>query len=205
VKHVVRRQAALAGRVVDSATGKPLRGVRIDLVAVPAPLQRVLELKRLRHGAAWERLDDRPDRTRTDVAGMFAFLDLPSGAYGLAASLPAGGRRYGPGKGKATIKRNRAGDVALAWVELELPATSVAGKVSDPGSKPVVLASVQVKGGPERVYTDSRGRYLLAGVESGPRTLVVTARGFQPAEQPVELAKPGASKTVNVTLTPSTS
>jgi hypothetical protein len=184
-RQVVRRQVALAGGVVDGTTGSPLAGAIVELSSVPASFR--------------EPRDSR--RTVTDVSGRFTFIDLPSGAYGLAVSYPAGGRRYGAATAKATVKRNKAGDVALTWVDLPLPATGVSGKVTGPGSKPVVLASVQVKGGPEKAYTDGQGKYVLAGLESGPRTLVVTARGFKAAEKAVDLATPGSSKTVNVSLT----
>lgn len=205
MKHEVRHQVALAGRVVDGATGAPIAGARVELATVPPGLKGLLDVHRAQHGRTWDRLDERADRTRTDAAGRFTFLDLPSGAYALAASLPGDSRRYGAAKGKATVKRNRAGDVATAWLELSLPATSVTGKVTGPGAKPVVLAAVQVKGGLERAYTDSQGKFLLAGLESGPRTLVVTARGFKPAEKDVALKDPGTAKTVNVALTPPSS
>jgi hypothetical protein len=191
----------LAGRVVDG-DGKPVPGARVDLTAVPAALQASIAFRRVQHGAAWDAFDRRSDRTRTDTAGQFVFVDLPSGAYSLTATLPGSGSRYGAARGKAQVKRNRDGDAKLAWVELALPTTTVSGKVTGPGSKPVPLASVQVTGAPKRTFTDADGRYALSGLEAGPQTLLVRARGFEPAEQAATPTKPGATKTVNVTLTP---
>lgn len=198
----LRRQVALAGRVVDGTTHARLAGAVVTLAAIPASLETVLAAERKRHGPAWERLDRRPDRAITDATGTFVFLDLPSGAYALTASLPGGGRRYGAAKAKARVKRNKAGDLDHAWVELALPASGVAGKVTGADAKPVALASVRVKDGGERVFTDAKGQFVLSGVEPGARTLVVDARGFATAEQPVALAKPGATKTVTVVLSP---
>jgi hypothetical protein len=205
VKQVVRRQVVLAGRVVDGQTQTPLAGAIVELADAPAAFRRWLAAHRVQHGAAWERLAERPDRTRTDAAGRFAFLDLPSGSYGLAASLPGSGSRYGTSQSRARVTRDRDGNAQLAIVDLALPTTTVTGKVTGPGSKPVLLASVQVKGAPEHAFTDAQGQYVLAGLEAGQRTLLVRARGFEPAEQAAALARPGAAKTVNVTLTPAVS
>lgn len=175
MKVEVRRQVALGGRVVDAATGAPVAGAVVDA----GPGRRAV----------------------ADANGGFSFLDLASGTYALTASNPGGGRRYGQATGKAKVTRSRAGDVRLAWVELRLPATTISGKVTGSGGKPVQLAAVQLLGGTERAYTDAQGRYTLAGVESGARTLRVSARGYAVAEVQAAVDAPGGSKTVNVALT----
>lgn len=171
----VRRRVALGGRVVDSATGAPVEGAVVD--AGPA------------------------GNAVADASGRFAFLDLPSGTYAVSASDPGGGRRRGTAGGKAKVTRSRAGDVRLAWVELQLPATTISGKVTGSGGRPVALASVHVVGGTERAYTDAQGRYTLAGVEAGARRLRVRARGHEVAEVDASVDAPGGSKTVDVALT----
>jgi Carboxypeptidase regulatory-like domain len=198
---VVRRRAVLAGRVVD-ADGKPVAAARVELTAVPRSLQPSLAARRVQHGSAWDLLDRRLDRTRTDASGRFVFVDLPSGAYRVAASLPGSGSRYGTASGKAQVKRGGLAPAKLAWVDLELPRTTVTGKVTGPRSKPVRLASVQAKGSPGGTFTDAEGRYVLSGLEAGQHVLLVRARGFEPAEQSVALPTPGVTKRVNVTLTP---
>jgi len=205
VKQIVRRQVALAGQVVDGVTGEPVSDARVALATVPVRFQRVLDVQRLSRGEEWDRLDERADRRRTNSAGRFCFLDLPSGSYGLTVSLRAGGHRYAPGKATAVVKRNRAGHIAPAWVELVLPVTIVAGTVSGPGSRPIAFASVHVQGEPARAYTDKVGHFSLTGLEPGQRSIVVAARGFVTVAQPVSIAKPGSSKTVRISLKPAPS
>jgi hypothetical protein len=200
VKAVVRRQLVLAGRVVDRRTGTPLAGALVDLTTVPAALERRVAAGSAALGPAWNEHPRRPDRAWTDAAGRFSFLDLPSGSYTLAASLPGAGSRYGTAKVRARVSRDREGNAAVELVDLPLPSTTVTGTVTGPDGKPVVLASVEAKGSPERTFTDARGRYVLPGLEAGERTLLVRARGYPAAEKAAALARPGAAKTVNVTL-----
>jgi carboxypeptidase family protein len=201
VTTVVRRQLVLAGRVVDDRTGEPLAGALVVLTTVPAALRRTLAVGSAALGpTAWEEQARRPDRARADAGGRFAFLDLPSGAYTLEASRPGSGSRYGTAKAQARVTRDSEGNAAVALVEIALPSTTVTGTVTADG-KPVVLASVEAKGSPERTFTDARGRYVLSGLEAGERTLLVRARGYEAAEKAAVLAKPGAAKTVDVTLT----
>ncbi len=63
------------------------------------------------------------------------------------------------------------------------------------------MAAILVRGSGERTYTDSAGDYLLAGLEIGQRTVIITPRGYQPREQSVTFSAAGAEQILNVTLT----
>ena len=46
----------------------------------------------------------------------------------------------------------------------------------------------------------SPGQYLLAGLETGARTVLVSAQGYQPASQTVSLSQAGVEQTLDFTL-----
>lgn len=147
----------------------------------------------------------RPDRTQAAADGIFFFVDLPAGAYTLVASLTGVGTRYGEGQTTATVTHNQ-GNIALAQADIAIPSTTVRGAITGPsldgdGSvTPVPLATIQVRGSGERTYSKSDGGYLLAGLEVGQRTILITARGYQPREQRVTFSAAGAEQILNVTL-----
>jgi hypothetical protein len=175
-----RHQVAIHGRVTDSQTGRSIQGAEVTING-PA--------KATRQAAA---------------DGHFHVLDLPAGEYTLTASLPGAGSRYGTAQSQAAIAWNGNGIQAPVVVNLALPPTTVKGHILTPAPEnpaPVVLAEVRVKGSGERAFTDGEGRYLLAGIEIGRRTLLVTARGHAPPEPAtVQLENAGDEKIVNFTL-----
>ncbi len=91
---VVSHHVAIAGRVSDRQTGKPVPGARVTITG-PADFTARLALQAQQHGDRWERMAERPDRTRAAADGHFHFIDLPAGSYALTAALPAAGSRYG--------------------------------------------------------------------------------------------------------------
>jgi hypothetical protein len=146
----------------------------------------------------------RRDLTQSAVDGIFYFLNLPDGDYTLTAAFPGLGTRYGTAGATATVTSN-ADNIDLVTTEIALPPTTVKGQISGPsldddGSGPVVLAAVRVRRSGEQTHTDDAGHYLLTGLEIGQRTLFVSARGYQTAEQTVTLNQAGAEQTLNFTL-----
>src|SRR5262249_761082 len=81
VWQTARHQVAIAGRVLDAETGKPLAGVLINIVSMPVAFRRKVELLSKSPAALTERVD----RTRSRADGLFYFLDLPEGKYTLSA------------------------------------------------------------------------------------------------------------------------
>jgi hypothetical protein len=199
---VARHQVAIAGRVTDRQTSRPLAGVRVRITAAPAAFTAWLNTYALQYGDRWAALAERPDQTWTAADGHFHFLDLPDGAYTLVASLPSAGTRYGTIQATATVVRDAGGHVTLAAADMGVPPTTLKGQVTGQGATPVVLAEVRVQGSGERAFTDAQGRYLLTGLEVGSRKVTVTARGFQPASKTVVLSAAGAERTLNFTLNP---
>jgi len=200
---IVRHRAAIAGRITDARTGRPLSGARIEITAGPQELTGRLALLARQHGSRWETMAERPDRTRAAADGFFRFLDLPAGPYTLTGSLPGSGSRYGTATVQVTLSVDGQGNVALQAVALALPSTTIQGRVSGPADAAVRLAEVRVEGSGERAWSDAQGNYMLTGVEAGSRRLTIAARGFQSKSETVALGQPGAVATRDVSLGPS--
>ena len=128
--------------------------------------------------------------------GFYRFLDLPEGSYTLTASLPKAGSRYATASAQVELGED------LEMIDLELPATTVKGKVKDGSGQAVRMAEVRVQGSGENAWSDAQGNYVLSGVEAGSRRIAVSARGFQNVSETVALGQPGAVVTRNVTLSP---
>lgn len=204
---IVRHQVAIAGRVTDAQTGRAIARALVSILAAPAEFTNWLALRRLEHGDRWLALVERPDRTLTVEDGHFHFLDLPDGQYTLEASLPGSGTRFGTAQAQAIVARDAQGKIAMAAADIALPPTTLKGRITSQiqnQNKPVVMAQVRVKGSGESAFTDSDGCYLLAGLEAGNRTLLVSATEYQTlAPQTVLLSATRAEQTQDFTLVPS--
>jgi hypothetical protein len=200
-------RAAIAGKVVDAETRQPVSGVDVALTAMPAALKKRLELQALQHGAAWERLAGRPDRTRTAEDGCFRFVDLPKGAYTLAFTLAGGKHRYGTLKQEFQVKTDAKGQLQPTLAEVLLPPTGVKGQVQGlvqgtPTALPLALIRVQSSG--ERTYGDAQGRFYLTGLETGPRLLQLSAEGFRSATAPALISEGTITQLAPIVLEPAT-
>lgn len=190
---------SIAGKVVDACTGQPVEGVGVTLAAMPPAFADRLAVRALQHGAAWEKLSERPDRTRTAPDGGFHFSDLPDGAYTLLFALRGAPHRYGP------LRRDFTAPAPIA--EVALPPTGIRGQVrglvhDTPTALP--LARVRVRGSGESAWCDARGRFYLTGVELGARELRVTANGFQSATTSVQVSEGRVTELPPLLLQPAT-
>jgi hypothetical protein len=152
----------------------------------------------------WGGLPKRADQTQTAGDGLFYFLDLPAGDYTLIASQPGSGTRYGAAQTTAAVTHTN-GDINMTTVDLAMPPTTLKGQITGPslddGSVgPVLMAQVQVQGSGESTFSDSEGQYLLAGLETGQRTVRVSAQGYQRVERTIEFAQAGSERVVNIAL-----
>ncbi|MBV9774938.1 MAG: TonB-dependent receptor, partial [Gemmatimonadetes bacterium] len=77
---------------------------------------------------------------------------------------------------------------------------TVTGTVLDAQSRPVADAAVSVVGTQRGAVTSADGRFSIAGIPAGSRTLRVSKPGFAPSEQAVTVAA-GTPATVTVRLT----
>lgn len=184
VTKVVRRQVTIAGQVADAQSALAIAGAFVEITAAPAAFTTWLTYRALSYGSDWAGLSERPDRTQSKPDGHFHFLDLPDGAYTLTAHLAGSGSRYGTVQAAATVSHNPDGSVLLSPVKLLVQPTALTGLVKKSGAA-VAMAEVRIKGTGEFTYTDDTGRYLLAGVEAGARTLLASAQGCQPGSQNV--------------------
>jgi hypothetical protein len=197
-----RHQVAIAGVVGDARTGRPLAEARVELVAAPGAFTDWLALRAQEEGSGWVALEERPDRTLTGGDGHFHFLDLPDGQYTVKASLPVAGSRYGTAQASASITRTPLGAIVRQAIDLNVPPTTVKGKVTGPAAKAVPLAEVRLRGSPARALTDSAGDYALAPVEAGKQAVLVSAPGFQKSASKLVEAKVGLAVPADFELTP---
>lgn len=160
---VIRQWVALAGVVSDGVSGAPIVGARVEIASGP-----------------------RSARQTTRADGSYVFSGLPAGSYGLRASLPTPGGRYGTVTADSvavTDTRDADGRLAVTAWNPSLSPTRVhgtmQGKASGKAAAPVAGAKVQVRGSGYAATTDDQGRYALGPLEAGKLTLEFSAAGFQ--------------------------
>jgi hypothetical protein len=90
--------------------------------------------------------------------------------------------------------------VNLATVNPVVQPTTIRGRITNQQGDPLVMASVQLQGSGERVYTDAQGDYRLVAVEAGARTVNVSASGFQTASQDVSVLEAGGEVVLDVSM-----
>jgi len=215
---IVRHRVAIAGRVVDGVTGKPISGAHVEIVGKPAAYEEKLAILAASRGDT-EREMERRDTARTRVDGLFYFLDLPEGRYQVIAFLPKerpraknlpkmkrdreadpykvqGDKRYGKTQEEATVSYK---DGFEKLVFFKLQPTGVTGRVIGANKAAVLLAEVRVQGSGERAFTDGQGHYTIAGFHPNPRAkrrLLVSARGYRTEHLDVLVDEPGACKKI---------
>jgi carboxypeptidase family protein len=216
---IARHRVAIAGLVVDGATGKPISGAHVEIVGKPAAYEEKLALLAASLGDTGREIE-RPDAARTRPDGLFYFLDLPEGRYRVIAFLPKEGLRA---KNVLKMKKDREGDpykvkgdkrygktqeeVTVSYKDgfgklifFKLQPTGVTGRVIGAANKAaVLLAEVRVQGSGERAFTDGQGHYTVAGVQPNQRAkrrLLVSARGYRTEHLEVMVDEPGACKKI---------
>ena len=201
---IVRHAVAIAGRVTDAQTGRAIGRARVSITDGPLAFNEWLANYAKQYGDRWETMMERPDQIRTAADGHFHFMDLPDGQYTLRASLPGSGTRYGTTQKAVTVSRDAQGSITIAVADVALPPTTLKGRIAKQNNDPVVMAEVRVKGSGERVFSDGEAQYLLAGLETGERTVTVSAQGYQRASQTSDISQPGTVQTLNFALAPAT-
>ena len=182
-----RHQVAIAGTVTDMQTGGAIGRARVEIVAGPAEFADRLALHAKQHQERWADMEERLDRTRTAGDGHYHFVDLPEGDYTLNVSLPGSATRYDAVPVEAVVRHDATGNITMVRADVALPSTALRGQVSDSAGEPVLMAEVRIRGSGERAFSDGGGRYLLAALEAGERTVVVSASGHETATRTVQL------------------
>jgi hypothetical protein len=197
---VVRHAVAIAGVVTDAQTNLAVAKAQVHITAAPIEFSEWLEIRARQFGERWEKMAERPDRTKTAPDGHFHFLDLPNGSYSLTVSLPGAGSRYGTADIAVEVTRDAEGRINMAAADMALPPTSIKGQITNSEDDPILLAEVRLIGSNERTFSDEQGRYLLAGVEKGERTVMVAAQGYQAMSQDVVISQQGSETSLDFML-----
>ncbi len=199
---IVSHTVAISGRVSDAHTDRAIAGAQVMITDGPPEFMAMLDRQAASHGRRWQNLRQRPDRRYSEPDGHFHFLDLSDGSYTLSAALPEQGTRFGTAQLSAVVSHDSLGHLIMTTVGLSLPATTLAGRITDQSSgDPIVMARVIIQGSHEFAYSDGQGDYQLVGLETGSRTMRISAQGYQPVSQTVSLATAGATLTRDVALT----
>ena len=177
----IAHRAALAGRALDALTQAALPGIEIAIVDGPP---------------AWKQLaaaSSRRSIVRTDADGWYRYLDLPVGAYKLAATPPS--TRYAAGSATVAVVATGA-----ALADLSLAPTSITGIVTaGDTAKPLPMARIRIDSG-EITYTGSDGSYRLSPLEPGTnRVIEIRATRYVASTKQVTLQL-GKPSTLSVTL-----
>ncbi len=201
----LRHQVAIAGRVTDSFSGIPLKGVCIEITSGPAAFTNWLDAQSVHtvDDSKWDEI--RPDRIHTSADGHFHYMDLPDGDYDLTAIWLNAGTRYGSGNSSTTVSRDTTGAISMGMADMGLSPTRIQGRVVRAGTtNPVAMAEIRVTGSNESVLTDSNGQYIISGIEvsSSDRNVIVKAAGYADTQVSIRLDNPGMSGTLDVEIPP---
>lgn len=174
-----KRRAAVAGKVVDAVSARPVAGATAAITAGPAAFQRLVAIAETRAGPTWAGLPVRADRAVSATDGCFCFAELPDGDYTVSVSGPAG-VYYGVAQQTFHVQQNSAGDIAVVIKVISLPPTGVHGLVKgqDTGLA-LSLARVRVAGSDDLAFCDAAGAFFVGGLQPGARTVSVGASGYR--------------------------
>jgi hypothetical protein len=155
----------VSGRVVDVSTDDPIGGALVSLPALEAT-------------------------STTNQAGEFTFRLVPPGAYAMNARAEG----YAESGVEIEVVDDDVADIEIALGRDGL-SLSLTGRVSIAGlDLPIAGASVQVVGagdGPSRTeVTDHRGDYVILGLAPGRYEVTVTAPGYDPHRELIDLDLP---------------
>lgn len=190
-----KQRAALAGKVVDALTSRPIAGAAAVITAGPAAFQRLVALRQAQGGAA-------PERAASAADGCFAFIALPDGAYTVAISGPAG-LHYGAVTQAFSVQRDAAGEIAVTIKVISLPPSGARGTVKAQESATLLpLARVRVEGSGEVAYCDANGVFIVAGLQPGARRLTIGASGYKRGSAAAQIALGQIADLGTITLQP---
>jgi hypothetical protein len=182
-------QVAIAGKVVDAVTRRPLPGVRVEIIDAPGAFVRWIELRKVSHGDAWSSLLERPDRRLSSPKGLFYFLNLPDGEYTLSLVLPEAGGRLGKAEQGFVVARDPDGRIDATPITVDLTPTGGQGRIVGAAGAPLAMARILIVGSGEETYSEPDGGYSLTRVEPGARALSISLPGFKTTTTTVTLVE----------------
>lgn len=113
---IIRRQVAIGGRVVNE-NNNPVAGAQITIKSMPDGFKRQLEGAISEAGAGWLDQEERQDRARSRLDGIYFFLDLPKGSYTLGAVDPQTGQQ---GEKRASVTMDKKKNLKMARTDFKL-------------------------------------------------------------------------------------
>ena len=164
--------ASIVGRVIEGATGRPLRGANVALNLV-ADNALTLQVETPTTGVAlWPGFGPYGDRTTTNEQGVFNFSKVPAGSFEINATVPGWPV---PDRRSANADPVRWFDIRdgerLSGIEIKVfRPTTVSGRVTDEHRTPLagieILASApgiapRSRGLLNELMTDDRGHYAI--------------------------------------------
>lgn len=163
--------AALAGRVVDAASGQPLAGATVEV-----------------SGAAAQ-------AATSGAQGAFRFSGLAAGRYELRVALAG----YATLTRPVQLAAGQHLDLGLLTLAGASTTGTIRGQVLDASGTPVTEALVALDGG-AGARTDTQGRYRIDGVAPGTIGLTASREGFRAVQASGTLAA-GQTLVFSPTLT----
>ena len=190
-------QGYVVGAVRDAAADTGLAGAVVNAMWAQITVSRTTGVQTLRKNA----------RAETDAHGQFVLCGIPSegditawatfgGASTGLVALSLGKRVLAARElfvaSKTLQPASTAADSAALAAQLD-------GVVKNIDGEPVLDARVYVRGNRAMTRTTASGAFSLGGLPGGTQVLEVTAVGYQPGHQTVDL-KPGGSRRAEVVL-----
>lgn len=151
------------------------------------------------------------ERTLTRPDGWFYWVDLPTGAYQLEASVPGSTRGYSQALAEVEVVEGGQDPFGQSQVSFNLSPTTLQGRVvsaADP-AEPVGMARVQIAETQAYVFSsdeftkphDREWNYQFVGIAStySVITLIITAKGYETTQKKVDL-RSGANNSLDIQL-----
>ncbi len=201
----IRHQVSIAGQVLDALTGRAVACAEVEITSGPKEFAQWLAERKKQHGDMWDNVKNRPDRMRTRHDGHFHFMDLPDGQYTLQAWMPGWGSRYAKDSCTVTVAHGPSGEIIMAQADMTLAPTCIRGQISaENTTEPIALAEVRIKDSGQRTFSSENGHYCLACIETGKRTVIASAQGFEQTSLTVLLNQPGQQGELDMVMKPAT-
>ncbi len=190
-------QGYLVGMVRDAAADTGLGGAVVNAMWAQVSVSRTTGVQTLRKNA----------RAETEPHGLFVVCGIPSDG-----DLTVWATFGSQSTGLVTVSLNRRPLAAREFLVATkpLPPTATAadsaalaarldGVVKNIDGEPIADARVYVRGSRAIAKTTASGSFALSGLPGGTQVLEVTALGYQPGRQNVDL-KPGDGRRAEVVL-----
>ena len=161
--------ATVSGRIVDGATGDAIANAIVNLAG-----------------------DGFGRQARSDAAGLFQLVDIPSGEHRIAAMMDG----YLPAEAPVTVSAGATVTGVELALATESQTTSITGTVrtaDGAAAFPAMVALIGPMWANHTAFTDGGGRFSLADVAPGTYDAIGIAAGWSPAIRRSLVIAPGGA------------